>query len=118
MNENCYSVKLRVNWTWEEGGTKRRKGDDLSSSEERRWIRKGKCGKGEISWNFKHDAHNGLGHILVYLVIIPTDEVQLLGNSTMLRAPLLGMLVLAFVDVLRLSRKKLRADFTINYRDR
>lgn len=118
MNENCYSVKLRVNWTWEEGGTKRRKGDDLSSSEERRWIRKGKCGKGEISWNFKHDAHNGLGHILVYLVMIPTDEVQLLGNSTMLRAPLLGMLVLAFVDVLRLSRKKLRADFTINYRDR
>lgn len=99
-------------------GTKRRKGDDLSSSEERRWIRKGKCGKGEISWNFKHDAHNGLGHILVYLVMIPTDEVQLLGNSTMLRAPLLGMLVLAFVDVLRLSRKKLRADFTINYRDR
>lgn len=68
-------------------GTKRRKGDDLSSSEERRWIRKGKCGKGEISWNFKHDAHNGLGHILVYLVMIPTDEVQLLGNSTMLRAP-------------------------------
>lgn len=118
MNENCYSAKLRVNWTWEEGGTKRRKGDDLSSSEERRWIRKGKCGKGEISWNFKHDAHNGLGHILVYLVMIPTDEVQLLGNSTMLRAPLLGMLVLAFVDVLRLSRKKLRADFTINYRDR
>lgn len=118
MNENCYSVKLRVNWTWEEGGTKRRKGDDLSSSEERRWIRKGKRGKGEISWNFKHDAHNGLGHILVYLVMIPTDEVQLLGNSTMLRAPLLGMLVLAFVDVLRLSRKKLRADFTINYRDR
>lgn len=78
-------------------------------------IRKGKRGKGEIAWNFKHDAHNGLGHILVYLVIIPTDEVQLLGNSTMLRAPLLGML--AFVDVLRLSRK-LRADFTINYRDR
>lgn len=38
MNENCYSVKLRVNWTWEEGGTKKRKGDDLSSSEERRWI--------------------------------------------------------------------------------
>lgn len=38
MNENCYSAKLRVNWTWEEGGTKRRKGDDLSSSEERRWI--------------------------------------------------------------------------------
>lgn len=81
-------------------------------------IRKGKRGKGEIAWNFEHDAHNGLGHILVYLVMIPTDEVQLLGNSTMLRAPLLGMLVLAFVDVLRLSRKKLRADFTINYRDR
>lgn len=50
-------------------------------------------GKGEVAWNFKHDAHNGLGHVLVYLVMIPTDEVQLLGNSTTLRALLPGMLV-------------------------
>lgn len=63
----------------------------LSSSDERRWIRV--CGKGEVAWNFKHDAHNGLGHVLVYLVMIPTDEVQLLGNSTTLRALLPGMLV-------------------------
>lgn len=39
-----------------------------------------------MAWNFKNGAHNGPGHILVYLVMIPTNEVQLLGNSTTLRA--------------------------------
>lgn len=49
-------------------------------------MKEGERGKGEMAWNFKNGAHNGPGHILVYLVMIPTNEVQLLGNSTTLRA--------------------------------
>lgn len=82
-------------------------GRDSTRFFERR--RKKVVGEGGMAWNFKHGAHNGLGHVLVYLVMIPTNEVQLLGNSTML---LRGMLPQ--------SGKKLRdCRFQkINYRDR
>lgn len=51
-------------------------GRDSTRFFERR--RKKVVGEGGMAWNFKHGAHNGLGHILVYLVMIPTNEVQLL----------------------------------------